>query len=150
MDLIIPQEELYKEMYSSWKEEKRGFWLGKLCVKAEFSQYPSRDAKRVGLFFLVHQWKDLLYFNLFFEFENNETTLSFPVCRGWGCCPDTFKCSHWKLKSALLPWQQSLVSQVFLYGNKDLICNRNSAHRHHKLLTDPRGLQEFVRVWLMK
>lgn len=60
-------------------------------MKAEFSQYPSRDAKRVGLFFLVHQWKDLLYFNLSFEFENNETTLLFPCVQGVGVLPWHFQ-----------------------------------------------------------
>lgn len=130
--------------------KKKGFWLGKLWVKVDFSQYPSWDVERVGLFFMVHQWKVLLYFNLYFKFENNETTLPFPCVQGvGGRCPDTFRCTHWKLKSALL-WQPSLVSQVFLYRNKDLIWNRNSAHRHHKLLVGPGGLQECVRVWLMK
>lgn len=37
------------------REKKKGFLLGKLRVKAEFSQYLSRDVKRVGLFLQVHQ-----------------------------------------------------------------------------------------------
>lgn len=56
-------------------------------MKAEFSQYPSRDVKRVGLIFLVHQWEDLLYFNSSFEFENKETTLLFPYVQGMGVLP---------------------------------------------------------------
>lgn len=30
----------------------------------------------------MHQWKDLLYFNLSFELENNETTLLCPCVQG--------------------------------------------------------------------
>lgn len=70
-----------------WKEK---LLTGELWAKAEFSQYSSRDVKKEN-FFLVHQWKDLLYFNLSFSFENNETTLLFPCLQGVVVLPKCFQ-----------------------------------------------------------
>lgn len=87
MDLIIPQEELYKEMYSSWKEGKKRLLTRKVVSESRVFPIPIQRCKKSWAFFLVHQWKDLLYFNLSFEFENNETTLLFPCVQGVGVLP---------------------------------------------------------------
>lgn len=85
MDLVIAQEEFFKETYSSWQAERRA--LTRRAVSgAEFSQYPSRDVKKRHVC-LVHHWKDLLLFNLSFPFE---TPPLFPCLPGVGVLPRPF------------------------------------------------------------